>query len=66
MKEVLTWLSGRKTYILSIAVLAYAVGAYLGYLPEPDKIAAALVVIAAYAVTFRAALAKLYNDVPKQ
>jgi hypothetical protein len=65
MDSVIQWLSGRKTYILSLAVIVYAVLAYYKVLPEPNVIAAAFVVIAGYAVTFRAALQKLWNDVPK-
>lgn len=66
IKKVFEWLQGRKTYIFSIIVLAYAVGAYLGYLPEPEVAAGVLVVIVGYAVTFRSALRKFFEDVPKQ
>jgi hypothetical protein len=66
MQALIGWLTGRKTYILSLVVIVYAVLAYFKVLPEPNVIAAAFVVIAGYAVTFRAALGQLWTDVPRK
>ena len=66
MQTLVTWLKGKKTYILSAIVVVYAVLAYFKVLPEPNVIAAAFVVIAGYAVTFRAALGAFWTDVPKK
>jgi hypothetical protein len=62
MQEIIDYIRGKKTYLLSAGVIIYAVLAYFGVLPEPNVIAAAFVVIAGYAVTFRAAIAKLIDE----
>ena len=65
MKQIVAYLDGYKTYILSIAIIVYAVLAYFGVAPEPDKVQAAMVVIAGYAFTLRSALTKFLDDFSK-
>jgi len=65
MKQIVAYLDGYKTYILSIAIIVYAVLAYFGVAPEPDKVQAAMVVIAGYAFTLRSALTKFLDDSSK-
>jgi len=62
MQAIIDYLDGKKTYILSIAVIVYAALAYFGVAPEPDKVQAAMVIIAGYALTLRSALAKFLDD----
>ena len=62
MQAIVNYLDGKKTYILSIAVIVYAALAYFGVAPEPDKVQAAMVIIAGYALTLRSALAKFLDD----
>jgi len=59
MKSILAFIDGYKTYILSVAIMVYAVLAYFGVAPEPDKVEAAMVIIAGYAITLRSAFGKL-------
>ena len=63
MKTVIEFLRGKKTYILAVIVVSYAVASALGYVPEPEAVQAFLVVVAGFAFTLRAALAVFYNDV---
>jgi len=65
MKQIVAYLDGYKTYILSIAIIVYAVLAYFGVAPEPDKVQAAMVVIAGYAFTLRSTLTKFLDDSSK-
>jgi len=62
MQAIISYLDGKKTYLLSIAVIVYAALAYFGVAPEPDKVQAAMVIIAGYALTLRSALAKFLDD----
>lgn len=62
MQAVINLLDGKKTYLLSIAIIAYAVLAYFGVAPEPDKVQAAMVIISGYALTFRSTLSKFLAD----
>src|SRR5665647_260484 len=48
MQAIISYLDGKKTYLLSIAVIVYAALAYFGVAPEPDKVQAAMVIIAGY------------------
>ena len=59
MKRIIAFIDGYKTYILSAAIIVYAVLAYFGVAPEPDKVQAAMVIIAGYAITLRSALTKI-------
>ena len=65
MQAIIDYLDGKKTYILSIAVIVYAALAYFGVAPEPDKVQAAMVIIAGYAFTLRSALTKFLDDSSK-
>lgn len=66
MKTWIPWLDGKKTYILSGVIIVYAILAYAGVVPEPDKVIAAAIVVAGYAVTLRSAWTKFYAEIPKK
>jgi len=59
------YLKGRKTYLVSLAIVAIAALSYFGVIPEPNVLIGAAVAIAALAATFRAAIAEAidaFND----
>ena len=59
---MLEFLSGYKTYIFTVAVLVYAALAHFGVVPSVDDTIGAIVIIAGYAITFRAAITKVVTD----
>jgi len=62
MSRILTWLQGRKTYIVAGASVIYGVLAIVGVAPNPDKLAAWSIAIALYAAAFRSTLGRFLAD----
>jgi hypothetical protein len=56
MSQIITWLKGKKTYLVSLAIVVVAALSYFKVIPEPNVIIGAAVAIAALAATFRSAL----------
>lgn len=61
MKAVLDFLSGKKTYLISVGVLIYALGVHFGWWPHQPDID--LMFGGAGAITLRAAIKKLCQQV---
>lgn len=59
---MLEFLVGKKTYLFTLFVVVYAALAHFGVVPSVDDTIGAIVIIAGYAITFRAAIAKVAND----
>jgi len=64
--SLIEYLKGKKTYILAVVIIAYAVCAALGFVPDPSVVGAFLVVVSGFAITLRAALASFYKEVQKK
>ena len=65
MAELIAFLKGKKTYIVSLAIVVIAALSYFKVIPEPDVLIGAAIAIAALAATFRAAIAdaiKAFNE----
>ena len=56
MANALEFLKGKKTYIVTVIILALAVLSYFGVIPDMDTLVVIMTAIAAYAATFRSAL----------
>jgi len=62
MASVIDFLAGKKTYILSVLVIVYAVLSALDYVPKPDEVSSFLIVVSAFAVTIRSAISTFFKD----
>lgn len=61
MKDIIAFLSGKKTYIVAAVCIVYGVLAALGKAPTPEAVGDFLITVGAFAITFRAALQKLID-----
>jgi len=65
MSKIVKWLDGKKTYILSVAIIVYAILAAKGLVPKPDQVQDWAVLVAAYAITLRSTLSKFLDEISK-
>ena len=59
MNSIVKYLSGKKTYIIALASVVYAILALDKLVPNPDKLGILILQVGALSVGFRAALQKL-------
>ena len=65
MSKLITWLSGKKVYILTAASVVYAILAMTHHAPNPDQLAVWALQVALIAAAFRSTLAKLLAGLQK-
>lgn len=58
MKKAIQWVDGKKTYIVSAAIVVYSILAVAHKVPNPDQVGVWAIAVAAYAVALRSVLTK--------